>query len=90
MIRGLRVFCGAGVSSLAGIGFTVSLLIASLAFEGDPALEELSKTAVLVASLIAAVVASVLLSRRNAKYKRLRRENAGQIPGHVMQDPRKP
>ena len=79
-----------GVSALAGIGFTVSLLIASLAFDGDPALEELAKTAVLVASVLAAVVASVLLSRRNAKYKRLRRENAGQIPGSVLDDPRRP
>lgn len=79
-----------GVSALAGIGFTVSLLIASLAFEGDPAVEEMAKTAVLVASVIAAVVASALLSRRNAKYKRLRRDNAGQIPGTVLDDPRRP
>ncbi|WP_055515720.1 Na+/H+ antiporter NhaA, partial [Streptomyces aurantiacus] len=59
------------VASLAGIGFTVSLLIGELAFVGDPALTDEVKAAVLTGSLIATVLASVLLKVRNAKYRRL-------------------
>lgn len=54
----------ASVSLLAGVGFTVALLIGDLAFEGDAALQEVAKTAVLVGSVIAAVLASVSLRRR--------------------------
>lgn len=59
------------VASLAGIGFTVSLLIGELAFDGNPALTDEVKAAVLVGSLIAAVCAGTLLKIRNAKYRRL-------------------
>ncbi|MGH8776088.1 MAG: Na+/H+ antiporter NhaA [Jiangellaceae bacterium] len=64
-----------GVAVLAGIGFTVSLLICELAF-ADGATVELAKTAVLVGSLLAAVVASVLLARRNAVYRRIDEEDS--------------
>ena len=90
LARGLTWADVMGVSSLAGIGFTVSLLITSLAFEADPAAEALGKTAVLVASLTSALLASVLLLRRNAKYKRLRQQNAGEIPDEVLDDPHVP
>jgi NhaA family Na+:H+ antiporter len=56
------------VSALAGIGFTVSLLIGELAFTGDTVLTEEVKAAVLAGSLIAAVLATVLLKLRNRKY----------------------
>jgi NhaA family Na+:H+ antiporter len=56
------------VSVLAGIGFTVALLIAQLAFAGDIAQIERAKAAVLVASLLAALIASVLLFKRNRVY----------------------
>ncbi|WP_033321748.1 Na+/H+ antiporter NhaA [Streptomyces yerevanensis] len=59
------------VSSLAGIGFTVSLLIGELAFEGDEVLTDEVKAAVLTGSLIAAVLAGTLLKIRNAKYRKL-------------------
>jgi len=59
------------VASLAGIGFTVSLLIGDLAFPDDPALADEVKAAVLIGSLISAVVAGVLLKFRNDKYKKL-------------------
>jgi len=59
------------VASLAGIGFTVSLLIGELAFDGDPALTDEVKAAVLVGSLIAAVCAGTLLKIRNVKYRGL-------------------
>jgi NhaA family Na+:H+ antiporter len=56
---------------LAGVGFTVSLLIGELAFDGDPALTDGVKAAVLTGSLIAALAATVLLKIRNARYRRL-------------------
>ncbi|MGD6752986.1 Na+/H+ antiporter NhaA [Streptomyces sp. BH105] len=59
------------VASLAGIGFTVSLLIGELAFTDDPLLTDEIKASVLVGSLISAVLASVLLKIRNAKYRSL-------------------
>ncbi|MEV7519444.1 Na+/H+ antiporter NhaA [Streptomyces sp. NPDC091371] len=59
------------VASLAGIGFTVSLLIGELAFAGDPVLTDEIKAAVLIGSLIAAVIACVLLKLRDRKYKAL-------------------
>ncbi|CAM5597011.1 Na+/H+ antiporter NhaA [Streptomyces coeruleorubidus] len=59
------------VASLAGIGFTVSLLIGELAFEDDQTMTGAVKASVLVGSLIAATLATVLLKLRNAKYRRL-------------------
>ncbi|MER6955803.1 MULTISPECIES: Na+/H+ antiporter NhaA [unclassified Streptomyces] len=59
------------VASLAGIGFTVSLLIGELAFEGDAALTDEVKAAVLLGSLVAATLATVLLKARNARYRRM-------------------
>ncbi|WP_037766184.1 Na+/H+ antiporter NhaA [Streptomyces sp. FXJ7.023] len=57
------------VATLAGIGFTVSLLIGELAFEGEGAMTDQVKAAVLTGSLIAAALATVLLKVRNAKYR---------------------
>lgn len=54
----------ASVSLLAGVGFTVALLIGDLAFEGEQALQETAKTAVLIGSLLAALLAVVSLRRR--------------------------
>ncbi|WP_229327056.1 Na+/H+ antiporter NhaA [Streptomyces sp. UNOC14_S4] len=59
------------VATLAGIGFTVSLLIGELAFTGNASLTDEVKAAVLLGSLIAATVASVLLKLRDNKYKKL-------------------
>ncbi|MFG2749206.1 Na+/H+ antiporter NhaA [Streptomyces xanthophaeus] len=59
------------VASLAGIGFTVSLLIGELAFAGDAVLTDEVKAAVLIGSLIAAVIAGVMLKLRNRKYRAL-------------------
>jgi NhaA family Na+:H+ antiporter len=50
----------AAVSVLAGIGFTVSLLIGDIAFPGD----ERIATAVLIASVVASMLASALLRIR--------------------------
>ncbi|MEV6652727.1 Na+/H+ antiporter NhaA [Streptomyces sp. NPDC051219] len=62
------------VASLAGIGFTVSLLIGELAFAEDPGLADEVKAAVLMGSLIAAVIAGVLLKLRDRKYRALTAE----------------
>ncbi len=58
----------AAVSVLAGIGFTVALLIAQLAFSPDAGQVERAKAAVLIASVLAALIAAVLLARRNRTY----------------------
>ncbi|MFD8420534.1 Na+/H+ antiporter NhaA [Streptomyces sp. NPDC059466] len=79
------------VASLAGIGFTVSLLIGELAFADDPVLTDEVKAAVLVGSLVAAVLATTLLKIRNAKYRALceaeeRDEDSDGIPDIYEQD----
>ena len=65
----------AGLALLSGVGFTVSLLIAELAFGDDPARLDAAKTAILVASLGAAVLAAVLLRLRDRVYRRLAAED---------------
>lgn len=57
-----------GVSMLAGIGFTVSLLIADLAF-ADPAAAEQVKAAVLLGSLLAGAGACVVLGVRGRTHQ---------------------
>ncbi|MGX1910088.1 Na+/H+ antiporter NhaA [Streptomyces phaeochromogenes] len=59
-----------GLATLAGIGFTVALLIGELAFPGT-AVGEHVKAAVLIASLTAALLSTLLLRRRNTVYRRL-------------------
>ena len=60
-----------GVSILAGMGFTVSLLIGELAFGAGTQRDANAKIGILVGSLIAAVLAGVVLRVRNAHYRRL-------------------
>ncbi len=59
-----------GVALLAGIGFTVSLLIGELAFGAGLAAEHV-KVGVLAGSLTSAAVASVVLRLRNRTYRRI-------------------
>ncbi|MEV0783458.1 Na+/H+ antiporter NhaA [Streptomyces sp. NPDC050423] len=59
------------VASLAGIGFTVSLLIGELAFAGDDDMINEIKASVLLGSLIAAVLSGVLLKLRVRRYRAL-------------------
>jgi Na+:H+ antiporter, NhaA family len=56
-----------GVSMVAGVGFTVSLLVSELAFTGMD--REQAKTAVLLASLIAGIAAALVLGRRNRRHR---------------------
>jgi len=54
-----------GVGLLAGIGFTVSLLLSDLSFADDETAET-AKAAVLVSSVLAALLATAVLRRRQA------------------------
>jgi NhaA family Na+:H+ antiporter len=56
------------LSILGGVGFTVSLLIADLALDGEAV--ELAKAAVLIASLIASLAAAGLLLHRSRVHAR--------------------
>ena len=60
-----------GISMLSGIGFTVSLLIGDLAYGADGTRDEHVKLGVLCGSLLAALLAAVLLRARNRVYRRL-------------------
>jgi Na+:H+ antiporter, NhaA family len=51
-----------GVAALAGIGFTVSLFITSLAFQ-TPAVQDAAKVGILAASLLAGLLGAFLLAR---------------------------
>jgi NhaA family Na+:H+ antiporter len=51
-----------GLSAVAGIGFTVSLFVAGLAF-ADPQMTDLAKLGIFSGSLIAGIIGSIVLSR---------------------------
>lgn len=61
----------AGLAMLAGIGFTVSLLIGDLAFGVSTERNEQVKVGVLAGSLLAGMLAALLLRARNRTYRRL-------------------
>ncbi|WP_084101711.1 Na+/H+ antiporter NhaA [Demequina sp. NBRC 110051] len=67
--RGLSWWDVIGVGFLAGIGFTVSLLIGELSFDGERVAEV--KMAVLLASVVAAGIGAGLLMWRDRHYQRL-------------------
>jgi Na+:H+ antiporter, NhaA family len=62
---GWRHVAGAGL--LGGIGFTMSIFVATLAFAGDPGLVNSSKMAVLLASLVAGAAGYAWLRARIGK-----------------------
>jgi NhaA family Na+:H+ antiporter len=62
----------AGVGLLAGIGFTVSLLVTELSFDPGSPEHDHAKIAILLASVLAAALASILLTVRDRHYRRLR------------------
>ena len=61
---------------LAGIGFTVSLLIGDLAFGEGSGRDDHVKVAVLFGSVLAAVLAAILLKARNRAYRRIELEES--------------
>ena len=60
-----------GMAMLAGVGFTVSLLIGELAFGAGTPRDDHVKVGVLIGSLVATLVAMVVLRARNRVYARL-------------------
>jgi NhaA family Na+:H+ antiporter len=58
-----------GVSLLAGIGFTVSLLVAELSFGQGSLHDDHAKVGILTASLLAALLATAVLRARNRQYR---------------------
>jgi Na+:H+ antiporter, NhaA family len=80
-----------GLAMLGGVGFTVSLLIGELAFGAGSDRDEHAKLGILLGSLIAAALASVLLRIRDRHYRRLTAEesvdaNADGIPDVYQRD----
>jgi Na+:H+ antiporter, NhaA family len=60
-----------GLSLLGGIGFTVSLLIGELAFGAGSERDEHVKVGVLLGTVLAALLATVVLRLRNRRYRRI-------------------
>jgi NhaA family Na+:H+ antiporter len=58
-----------GVALLAGIGFTVSLLVAELSFGHGSLHDDHAKVGILTASLLAALLATAVLRTRNRQYR---------------------
>jgi NhaA family Na+:H+ antiporter len=65
-LRWIDVF---GVAMLAGIGFTVSLLIGDLAYGLESPRQDVVKVAVLTGSVLAALLAAIVLRARNRHYR---------------------
>jgi NhaA family Na+:H+ antiporter len=60
-----------GVAMLAGIGFTVALLIGDLAFGAGSAADEHAKVGVLTGSVLAGLIAAVIVKGRDRVYRRI-------------------
>ena len=60
-----------GLSLLGGIGFTVSLLITELAYGMGTETYDHAKVGILTGTLLAALLATVVLRLRNRRYKRI-------------------
>ena len=63
-----------GVAVLAGIGFTVSLLVAELSFGHGSIHDDHAKVGILAGSLLAALLATVVLRTRNRHYRKAEEE----------------
>ncbi len=65
-----------GIALLAGIGFTVSLLIGELSFGLGTVFGDEAKLGILVGSVVAALLAAIILGSRNRYYRSLAEEDA--------------
>ncbi|GAA1325933.1 Na+/H+ antiporter NhaA [Brachybacterium rhamnosum] len=65
-----------GMAGVAGIGFTVSLLVTELSFDPSDPLHAAAKVGVLTASVLAAVVGAAVLLPRNRRYRRIAEREA--------------
>lgn len=62
------------LAALAGVGFTVSLLMAALAFKGSPELLAEATIAVVIGSLISMAIGAVIAQARGRYYRRQKRQ----------------
>ncbi|MEV4537353.1 Na+/H+ antiporter NhaA [Asanoa sp. NPDC049518] len=76
LAKGLSWWDVLGLSMLAGVGFTVSLLIGELAFGAGTDRDADAKLGILVGSVLAAAAATVLLRTRNRHYRTLVEEES--------------
>ncbi len=82
-----------GLSLLAGVGFTVSLLIGELAFGMGSERDDHVRLGILLGSVLAALLAAVVLRLRNRHYRRIeaeetRDDDADGVPDvYVRPDP---
>ena len=60
-----------GLSLLGGIGFTVSLLVSELSFGQATPQDDIGKVSILTASVLAGLLAAVVLGFRNRHYREL-------------------
>ncbi|MCC3264895.1 Na+/H+ antiporter NhaA [Arthrobacter gengyunqii] len=82
-----------GVAVLAGIGFTVSLLVADLSFGHGTIPNDHAKVGILAASIVAALLASLVLTPRNRHYRTVEAEenvdaDADGVPDVYQQRPK--
>ncbi|MDA3635300.1 MULTISPECIES: Na+/H+ antiporter NhaA [Rhodococcus] len=75
-----------GVAILAGIGFTVSLLIGDLAFGAGSVRDDHVKIGVLAGSVLAALLASIVLRLRNRAYRIIAENEARDDDGDGIPD----
>jgi NhaA family Na+:H+ antiporter len=74
------------VGMLAGIGFTVALLITELAFTADSGQLDSAKVAVFTASVVSALIAAVMLLSRNRHYRRQSAVEDADVDGDGIPD----
>ncbi|MFI5615511.1 Na+/H+ antiporter NhaA [Amycolatopsis sp. NPDC051903] len=86
LAEGLSWWDVLGLAMLAGIGFTVSLLIGELAFGAGSERDEHVKIAVLLGSLLAATLASVVLRIRNRHNRLLCEEEERDVDADGVHD----
>jgi NhaA family Na+:H+ antiporter len=72
-----------GLALLAGVGFTVSLLVAELGFGAGSVHDDHAKVAILTGSVIAAVLAAVVLRSRNRHYRKASAEEEARAAGRI-------
>ncbi|MGA8789921.1 MAG: Na+/H+ antiporter NhaA [Paenarthrobacter sp.] len=75
-----------GLALLAGIGFTVSLLIGELSFGTGSAHNDHAKVAILAGSLISALLAAVVLRARNRRYRQVQADEERDDDGDGVPD----
>jgi len=69
----LKLLDFTAVAAIAGVGFTVSLLMTKLSFENNPEVLAEATLAVILGSLISMAIGGLLANLRGKHYKRLAR-----------------